>query len=70
MADTIKLGLLGNNIGRSRAKNLHELLGEVHGIEVTYEPMDLAGRTGPVSFLDELERGRGEGSRGVTVTHP
>jgi len=27
MAQSVKLGLLGNGISRSRAKNLHELLG-------------------------------------------
>ena len=36
MAHTIKLGLLGNNLSRSRAKKLHELLGELDGLTVTY----------------------------------
>ncbi len=70
MSDTIKLGLLGNNIGRSRAKNLHELLGEMNGIPVTYQPMDLAMRSGSVSILAELERCQEAGFRGVNVTHP
>ncbi len=70
MAETIKLGLLGNNIGRSRAKNLHELLGELYGLSVSYLPMDLAGHRQPVSILNELERCRKEGFRGVNVTHP
>jgi shikimate dehydrogenase len=70
MSETVKLGLLGNNIGRSRAKNLHELLGELYGVAVTYEPMDLAGRSAPVSILAELQRCRAEGYRGVNVTHP
>jgi len=70
MSETIKLGLLGNNIGRSRAKNLHELLGEMYGIPVTYEPMDLARHSGSVSILAELKRCREEGFRGVNVTHP
>jgi shikimate dehydrogenase len=70
MAHTIKLGLLGNNLGRSRAKNLHELLGELHGLKVTYQPMDLLGLTAPVSIDRELERCRNEGFRGVNVTHP
>jgi shikimate dehydrogenase len=70
MPETMKLGLLGNNIGRSRAKNLHELLGEIYGIDVTYQPMDLANLPGQVSILAELERCRDEGFRGVNVTHP
>ena len=50
MAHTIKLGLLGNNLGRSWAKNLHESLGELHGLNVTYQPMDLVGLTAPVTL--------------------
>lgn len=70
MAQMIKLGLLGNNIGRSRAKNLHELLGEVHGLDVSYKPMDLHNHPEPVSIAEELTRCRDEGFRGVNVTHP
>lgn len=70
MSRTIKLGLLGNNLGRSRAKNLHELLGEIHGLNITYSPMDLLARPTPVSISGELERCRAEGFLGVNVTHP
>ena len=70
MAETIRLGLLGNNLGRSRAKNLHEMLGELYGLEVTYEPIDLVDRPGPVDIGEELERCRDLGFRGVNVTHP
>lgn len=70
MTHKIKLGLLGNNLGRSRAKNLHELLGELYGLDVTYEPMDLLNRPGAVSIAAELERCRAEGFTGVNVTHP
>lgn len=70
MSQHIKLGLLGNNLGRSRAKNLHELLGEIYGLDVTYQPMDLVGRPELVSIADELERCRAEGFKGVNVTHP
>lgn len=70
MAETIKLGLLGNNLGRSRARNLHELLGKIYGLHVTYEQMDLKDRAQPVAIADELERCRREGYRGVNVTHP
>lgn len=70
MSGQIKLGLLGNNLGRSRAKNLHEFLGEIYGLTVSYHPMDLLDRTEPVSISRELERCRAEGFRGVNVTHP
>jgi shikimate dehydrogenase len=70
MPQTIKLGLLGNNLGRSRAKDLNELLGELHGLNVTYEPMDLIDRPGNVSIKQELERCRDLGFRAVNVTHP
>ncbi|MCG6931041.1 MAG: hypothetical protein LJE64_10850 [Desulfofustis sp.] len=70
MKRRVKLGLLGNNLGRSRAKNLHELLGEIYHLEVTYEPIDLVDRPGPVSIGEELQRCRTLGYRGVNVTHP
>ncbi len=70
MGTQIKLGLLGNNIGRSRAKHLHELLGELNSLELTYLPIDLASRSGPVSIAEELELCRAQGFRGVNVTHP
>ena len=70
MSQTVKLGLLGNNLGRSRAKNLHELLGELYDLNVTYEPMDLLDQPQPVSIAKELARCRDEGYRGVNVTHP
>ncbi len=69
MAEVIKLGLLGNGIGRSRAKNLHEMLGELYGLPVHYQPMDLASQA-HVSIAAELQRCRAEGFRGVNVTHP
>jgi shikimate dehydrogenase len=70
MAEIVKLGLLGNNLGRSRAKNLHELLGELYKIQVTYTPMDLHDNPPPVRIGTELARCRDEGYRGVNVTHP
>ena len=70
MAEIVKLGLLGNNLGRSRAKDLHEMLGELYNLEVTYEPMDLVERTTPVSIGQELRCCQKMGFRGVNVTHP
>ncbi|WP_136810667.1 shikimate dehydrogenase family protein [Desulfosediminicola flagellatus] len=70
MSKTVKLGLLGNGISRTRAKVLHELLGEMYGLQVTYQVMDLGEHPTPVSISDELKRCSGEGFRGVNVTHP
>lgn len=70
MASIIKLGLLGNGIGRSRAKNLHELLGRECGLSLNYQLMDLAGHDAPVDIARELQRCRDEGFRGVNITHP
>ena len=69
MTKEIKLGLLGNGIGRSRAKSLHELIGELYGLNIRYNPMDLANKA-QVSIGKELIRCRDEGYRGVNVTHP
>ena len=62
--------LTGQHHDRSRTKNLHELLSEPHGLNVTYQPMDIVGLTASVSIARELERCRDEGFRGVNVTHP
>ncbi|MEZ5553234.1 MAG: hypothetical protein R3E82_20300 [Pseudomonadales bacterium] len=65
----MKVGLLGNGIGRSRAKHLHELIGEQLGHPLTYVPMDLESR-GRVSLADELTRCENAGFAGVNVTNP
>ncbi|WP_035273301.1 shikimate dehydrogenase family protein [Desulfogranum japonicum] len=66
----VQLGLLGNNLGRSRAKNLHELLGEIYGLNVHYRPIDLLNENPSGSIAAALEQCRQEGFRGVNVTHP
>lgn len=70
MKEAIQLGLLGNGIGRSRVKDLHEMLGQLYNLDVRYNLMDLALKAGPVSIRGELERCMKEGYRGVNVTHP
>lgn len=69
MRSEFKLGLLGNGIGRSRAKSLHEMIGRLYGLDVSYTPMDLAEKKS-VNICEELSRCRDEGYRGVNVTHP
>jgi len=69
MAPPVKIGLLGNGIGRSRARHLHELIGTLLDLPVSYVPMDLEGRAG-VAIATELVRCEREGFAGVNVTHP
>lgn len=64
-----KLGLLGANISRSLAPRLHRLLGEVHGLRVTYDLLDAAG----APAYDPAVKARWcaqEGYAGLNVTHP
>jgi shikimate dehydrogenase len=65
---TVRLGLIGDNIARSQAPRLHELVGGMLGIPVTYErlvPRDL-GR----DFEAVFETARARGFRGLNITYP
>ena len=46
------------------------MLGELHGLKLSYEPIDLLDRPAPVAIEQELERCRNLGFRAVNVTHP
>lgn len=64
----LKLGLIGDNISRSKAPLLHQLAGKLMGLEVRYDrliPKDL-GRDFDGLFEDCV----GEGYRGINVTYP
>lgn len=64
----LKLGLIGDNIGRSRSPLLHVLAGRLCGLEVTYDrliPADLGQ-----SFDAVFEDCRTGGYRGINVTYP
>ncbi len=68
MTDTLKLGLIGDNIVRSRSPLLHRLAGAQHGIAVTYNrliPKDL-----DQTFEAVFESCAGQGYRGINVTYP
>ncbi|SMX48580.1 shikimate dehydrogenase family protein [Maliponia aquimaris] len=65
---TLKLGLIGDNIARSRSPLLHRLAGDQNGIAVTYErlvPKDMGE-----SFEQVFDRCRTGGYRGINVTYP
>jgi shikimate dehydrogenase len=68
MSPALKLGLIGDNIARSRSPLLHRLAGEQNGIAVTYDrlvPKDL-GRSFDQVFADCVQNGY----RGINVTYP
>jgi shikimate dehydrogenase len=64
----LKLGLIGDNITRSKSPRLHRTAGKLAGLTVTYDrliPPDLG-----LSFGDVFRRVRTEGYRGINVTYP
>lgn len=66
--ETVRLGLIGDNIARSQSPRLHELAGRLTGIPVTYErliPRDL-GKDFEAVFL----AARDAGFRGLNITYP
>ncbi|WP_372834289.1 shikimate dehydrogenase family protein [Puniceibacterium confluentis] len=67
-ANTLSLGLIGDNIARSRSPGLHRLAGGQNGIAVTYDrlvPKDLEE-----SFEQVFARCLTGGYRGINVTYP
>ncbi len=67
MAD-FKLGLIGENIARSKAPLLHRLAGALSGLQVTYDlrvPSELG-----LDFDAVFDRCAAEDYRGVNVTYP
>lgn len=67
-ADIVQLGLIGDNILRSRAPHLHETAGGLLGVPVRYDrlippEMDL-------SFEEVFAKAAAAGYRGLNVTYP
>ncbi len=69
MSPTIKLGLIGRGIGRSLAPRLHERLGELHDLAVTYEPID-ADALNAFDPVAEMASRQAAGYAGLNITHP
>jgi quinate/shikimate dehydrogenase (NAD+) len=64
----VRLGLIGDNIKRSRSPDLHRFAGKLCGIEVSYDlfiPVDRSA-----GFETVFAECRAEGMRGVNVTYP
>lgn len=66
---TLKLGLIGTSIQKSRMSMLQRLAGERTGQAVTYDLFDLE-RNDPVLFEQTFERCKADGFHGINVTHP
>jgi shikimate dehydrogenase len=67
-ATTIKLGLIGDNITRSKSPQLHRTAGQLTGLDVTYDrliPKDIG-----LSFKDVFAQAQTGGFRGINVTYP
>ncbi len=65
---TVKLGLIGDNITRSKSPRLHRAAGVLTGREVTYDrlvPKDMH-----LTFDEVFEQARFSGYRGINVTYP
>lgn len=68
ISKTVKLGLIGDNITRSKSPRLHRTAGNLTGLEVTYDrliPKDMG-----LSFDEVFELARSSGFRGINVTYP
>jgi shikimate dehydrogenase len=64
----VRLGLIGDNIARSRSPDLHRLAGKLCGLDVSYElfvPRDMGS-----DFDAVFDACRASGVRGVNVTYP
>ena len=67
-APVIRLGLIGDHIERSRAPDLHRIAGDLTGLKVTYDLIDLSGKG--ADFDAVLFQCRDQGFRGLNITHP
>lgn len=64
----VKLGLIGDNIARSKSPRLHRTAGDLAGLNVTYDrliPKDIG-----LTFDETFEQARDAGFRGINVTFP
>lgn len=64
----VRLGLIGDNIGRSRAPELHRIAGQLAGITIVYDrlmPRELGS-----DFDTVFDRCATTGYRGINITYP
>jgi shikimate dehydrogenase len=66
--NTIRLGLIGDNIAASGAPDLHRAAAKLCGVDIDYQrlvPRDLG-----LSFEAVVEQSRSRGFRGLNITYP
>jgi shikimate dehydrogenase len=63
-----RLGLIGDNIKRSKSPMLHRLAGRLCGMDVSYEPLIPADMG--LDFDAVFDRCRESGFRGINITYP
>ncbi len=66
---TLRAGLIGAHIGRSRLSAALRIMCDDHGLVLEFTPIDTADRPG-FDFARKVDELRGLGWTGVTVTHP
>ncbi|NJM41753.1 MAG: shikimate dehydrogenase [Anaerolineae bacterium] len=66
---TLKLGLIGNNIGQSSAPLLHKLAGAMHGLSASYDLLDLHGKP-PHEFEEAFSDCAHANYAGINITFP
>ncbi len=67
-ANAIQLGLIGDNIARSKSPRLHRTAGRLTGRDVSYDRL-IPAEMGK-SFDEVFEEARTSGFRGINVTYP
>jgi len=65
----LKLGLIGNAISKSRAPSLHRFLGNIHGIEISYDLFD-PGTSDANALVQKIEQLTRERYDGCNITFP
>lgn len=67
--NTLKAGLIGEHISRTRLPFALEIMCDIHGLTLEFELIDTADRPG-FDFVTTVDGLRAAGWTGVTVTHP
>ncbi|WP_423065144.1 shikimate dehydrogenase family protein [Devosia sp. CN2-171] len=65
---TVRLGLIGDNIARSRSPDLHRIAGELAGVRTTYDR--LIPRELGADFDAVFAQCAASGYRGINITYP
>lgn len=69
MSDTLKCGLIGANIGRTRLPRALEIMCRAHGLTLDFTPIDTEGNDA-FDFQATVDMLRQDRWTGVSVTHP